>query len=243
MGERLINLDLKMLDGFCGGGGTAMGAIQAGAVVIGIDILKKCRRYYPGIFIQGNVLKIETWTQLNGHPFLEQFDLLWFSPPCQRYSPETKIKGNPKDHPDLIEATREIALHTGLPYIIENVEGAKDLLRNPIMLCGYMFKDKEGRRYRLERHRYFECSFSVTQPQHPDHKSIPEEECQKYSVVGNPVGSITKGIIYADVIKEWPRAMGLYHIPPGSRLFAEAIPPYFSRYLIEQFKEWRCKNE
>jgi DNA (cytosine-5)-methyltransferase 1 len=53
-------------------------------------------------------------------------------------------------HPDLIVAVRDLLLATGKPYVIENVDGARRLLCNPIMLCGTMFG------LRVWRHRWFE---------------------------------------------------------------------------------------
>lgn len=220
--------ELKVLDGFCGGGGAAMGMIAAGASVVGIDKNPHCAGYYPGAFHKGNVLQLESWRDLLGKRFVDQFDLIWMSPPCQHYSQMTLVRGRAADHPDLIDRVRDMLIRVGKPYIIENVGGARDKLREPIELCGLMFGLK------LYRHRYFECSFPVRQPEHPVHAGQ-----QLFSVVGNPVGSRTRGIVYREVIAAWPDAMGIYHIPPGSRHFAEAIPPAFSEYLVNEFKRYK----
>ena len=69
---------------------------------------------------------------------LASFDLIWASPPCQRYSELTpkEVKG---DHPDLLPEVGEILRAQSVPFIIENVELAKHLLQHPVMICGTMF--------------------------------------------------------------------------------------------------------
>ena len=72
----MTNRKLKALDLFCGGGGAALGMIQAGFEVTGIDI--KPHPNYPGEFIQGDVFE--------DAPDLTDFDFVWASPPCQAFS-------------------------------------------------------------------------------------------------------------------------------------------------------------
>jgi hypothetical protein len=78
---------------------------------------------------------------------LASFDAIHASPPCQRWSSKTR---NGNAHPDLITPLRPLLEATGLPYVIENVEGAP--LDNPIMLCGSSFG------LGVERHRLFESN-------------------------------------------------------------------------------------
>ncbi len=126
-----------LLDLFCGAGGAAVGYYRAGFDVIGIDI--EPQPHYPFQFLQADAIA--------QHPlFLDMFDAIHASPPCQRYSTSTQATGNPDDHPDLVEPTRDMLEATGLPYIIENVEGAP--IRPDVMLCGSMF-DMQVRRHRV----------------------------------------------------------------------------------------------
>ena len=116
-----------------------MGYHRAGFEVVGVDIKPQPR--FPFEFHQGDALE---------YP-VEGFDVIHASPPCQAYSKCTGMnhRGN---HPKLIAATRNRLLEAGVPYIIENVEGAKGKLIQPILLCGSMFG------LPIRRHRYFELS-------------------------------------------------------------------------------------
>jgi DNA (cytosine-5)-methyltransferase 1 len=88
------------------------------------------------------------------------------SPPCFLHS--TLKHRLPAGHPhtDLIPATRAALQATGLPYIIENVEGAN--LINPILLCGSMFglgaECEDGQWRQLRRHREFESNIPLIPP-------------------------------------------------------------------------------
>jgi len=81
---------------------------------------------------------------------LEGFDVIHASPPCQRFC-DLHGMHNAKEHPDLLGPTRERLKASGLPYIIENVEGAP--MQDFIVLCGsafgLRFEDAELRRHRL----------------------------------------------------------------------------------------------
>lgn len=141
---------MKALDLFCGAGGAAVGLYRAGFDVVGVDIEPQPR--YPFEFHQGDALEFPT----------DGFDLIWASPPCQRYSVYSRNMGYADRHPDLIDPTRAKLRASGAPYIIENVPGAP--LRDCIMLCGSMF-DLDVR-----RHRLFECSSPI----------FPQPECRHW---------------------------------------------------------------
>jgi DNA (cytosine-5)-methyltransferase 1 len=132
----------RALDLFCCAGGAGMGLHRAGFEVVGVDIRPQPR--YPFEFHQADALTFP----------LDGFDFIWASPPCQAHT-AMKTMHNAKDHEDLIPATRERLIASGLPWAMENVMGAP--LENPIMLCGTMFglgvEDAE-----LRRHRLFETS-------------------------------------------------------------------------------------
>ncbi len=131
----------RLLDLFCGAGGAARGYRQAGFYVVGIDI-KPQPRYAGDEFYQADALEY-----VAAHGI--EFDVIHASPPCQRYSNLTPPAYR-ANHPDLIGATRKMLRATGKPFVIENVQNARVLLENPVMLCGSMFGLK------VWRHRYFE---------------------------------------------------------------------------------------
>jgi len=115
-----------------------MGYHRAGFEVVGVDINPQPR--YPFEFHQADALTFP----------LDGFDVIHASPPCQAYSQATAWRGRREDHPDLIGAVQERLRASGAPYVIENVEAARGLLLNPLMLCGSMFG------LPIRRHRYFE---------------------------------------------------------------------------------------
>lgn len=114
---------------------------MAGFYVVGVDIRQQ-PHYCGEEFYRGDALE---FLAAHGH----EFDLIHASPPCQRYSQCTPREYRER-HPDLISAVRLALQKTGKPYVIENVPGARSLLREPGMLCGTMFS------LPLFRHRYFE---------------------------------------------------------------------------------------
>lgn len=150
----------SLLDLFCGAGGAGEGYSRAGFAVTGVDIKKQPN--YPFAFFQGDALEYLT---LHGR----EFDVIHASPPCQGYS-NLKAMHPGKEYPLMIEPVRELLVKWGKPYVIENVEGAplqkhSDLFGNHgVVLCGSMFGLGVARGF-LRRHRIFETSFPVPQPQ------------------------------------------------------------------------------
>ena len=138
---------LRALDLFCGGGGAALGLLAAGFdEVVGIDIVAKHEKVYPGDFILGDA----TTPPVN----IESFDFVWASPPCQAFT--SNGSGEENTHPNLIPQTR--AILDGHPFTcIENVPSAP--IRKDIMLMGPMVGLP-----RIRRRRWFELSFLMFQP-------------------------------------------------------------------------------
>jgi DNA (cytosine-5)-methyltransferase 1 len=152
----------RALDLFCGAGGAAMGLHRAGFDVTGIDIKPQPR--YPFRFIRGDALRPPMR--------LEDFDLIWASPPCQGYSIMRNLPWlKDREYPMLIPAVRQMLKASGSEFIIENVNQARRRASLPEgieggYLCGAMFG------LPLYRHRRFETSFHWFAPAHPRHEAV-----------------------------------------------------------------------
>ena len=134
------------LDLFCGAGGASMGLYRAGFEVVGVDNRPQPR--YPFTFIQADALKPPV--------DFRRFDFIWASPPCQGYT--TMNNRRPSRMPRLIAETRRMLEWCGVPYCIENVEGAASHMRRSFRLCGSSFA------LGTRRHRLFECSTLILAP-------------------------------------------------------------------------------
>ena len=143
----------KLLDLFCCAGGAARGYDEAGFDVFGVDIVEQSNYPYP--MIVDNALELSP-------SFVEKFDAIHASPPCQSYSDLAARNGNGDAWPRLVEPVREMLKASGKPYVIENVEGAP--LLDYVVLCGTMFTG-----LRVIRHRLFESNFPIAIPKHRKH--------------------------------------------------------------------------
>jgi DNA (cytosine-5)-methyltransferase 1 len=154
----------RLLDLFACAGGAGEGYRRAGFDVYAVDI--EPQRNNPLPFYQGDALEVlrvllsgGSITFSNGETLrLSDFAAVHASPPCQAYSITAHAHDN--KHPDLLVPVRELLERTGLPYVIENVEGAP--LRDPLTLCGSEFglraPDVDGVELALRRHRLFESN-------------------------------------------------------------------------------------
>lgn len=195
---------LKALDIFCGGGGAAAGLIAAGFEVHGID--HRPHPNYPGWFRQGNALDAN----------VSGYDLIWASPPCQRFSRATRMAGwsAVEAHPDLIEPTRQLLARSGALTVIENVPLAP--LRRDLELTGDMFG------LRVIRHRVFELNFAGRAPGPVNHGRGLAKAGLVETVAGGGSGP--------DVIRRWSGAMGISHRMTRREL-AQAIPPAYAEWI------------
>lgn len=192
----------RMLDLFCKAGGSAVGYHRAGFEVVGID--REPQPHYPYTFLQEDALEAIGRIGCD-------FDCIHASPPCQAYSRATAWRGRRADHPDLIGVVRELLLQTSKPFVIENVQEARNLLNQPIMLCGTMFG------LPIRRHRYFEI---------PSFAWFLTPDCQhRASDYSHDHGSKQSESVYRDAMDcQW---MTVHE----SR---QAIPPAYTEFLGRQ---------
>lgn len=206
-----------------------MGYHRAGFDVVGVDL--NPQKNYPFEFHQCDAL-----AYLAEH--FEEFSAVHASPPCQASSALTKGTNKAMNwgafreaveeeeaYVDLIPASRAFLDATGLPYVIENVQGSS--LRRDMTLCGEMFG------LQVLRHRYFELSgFSFTPPIHQPHRG---------RVAGYRHGEWFEGPYFAvygegggkGTVQQWQDAMGI-HWTNVRKEIAEAIPPAYTEFIGAQ---------
>jgi DNA (cytosine-5)-methyltransferase 1 len=205
-----------------------MGYSRLGFEMVGVDIANQPR--YPFPFVRADaleVLRYDWWVRLSS------FDFIHASPPCQHYSDLAGRNGNADEHPDLIGVVREMLEATGLPYVIENVEGAP--LIDPVLMCGTRFNLGVGE-YRLRRHRLFESnmpliSFGCQCPGDPR----PIIDVSGGGPTHAPRLDGAGGRTYKGTVAEKRQAMGIDWMT-GSEI-VEAIPPLYTSLIGEQVIE------
>jgi DNA (cytosine-5)-methyltransferase 1 len=202
----------RLLDLCCKAGGASVGYARAGFEVVGVDL--ELQPNYPFEFYQADALTFD----------LKGFDVVHVSPPCQGYSSATACANVPKErYPLLIAAFRDRLQASGLLYVIENVERAKQDMHGPILLCGEMFG------LRAYRHRLFESNAVLLAPPHPAHvlraaKMGRLPQCGEYwSVAGH--------IPRADRAQR--EALGIDWMRTQDEV-SNAIPPVFTEWIGRQ---------
>ena len=203
----------RALDLFCCAGGATKGLQRAGFHVTGVDIEPQ-PKYCGDNFIQANALT------MNPAKIRDAYDFIWASPPCQNYSSSTKTwKAKGREYVDLIAATRALLVSTGKPFCIENVGGAPLIM--PVMLCGPMFG------LRVYRHRFFESSVLIYQPEHRPHT-------HRQVKMGRPPrdGEFVQAVGHFSGVPEAREAMDIPWM--GQKELAQAIPPAYSEWIVKQ---------
>jgi DNA (cytosine-5)-methyltransferase 1 len=213
-----------LLDLFCKQGGAGKGYADAGFNVIGVDIEPQPR--YPFEFHQADALLILD-DVIHGR-FWTRIDAIHASPPCQAHvkglGAVNRKLGRSVKYGDLIPQTRAGLRATGLPYVIENVEGAP--LENPIKLCGSSFG------LAVRRHRLFESNVAIlslpcahylqTEKKYwtsvSAHRGANRFTSAVVQVYGNGGGS-----------EHWPEAMGIDWMDKDG--LTQAIPPAYTEHI------------
>jgi DNA (cytosine-5)-methyltransferase 1 len=174
----------RALDIFCGGGGAGTGLRRAGfAAVVGVDIAEHRASYEhtPGMhFVRFDATALTP-------ELVRAFDFVWASPPCQafssmvpkyqreRYQERWRAQGR---HPELIGPMRALLQRAAVPFVIENVQGARAHMAGELLtLCGTMFD------LRVFRHRLFERGGGLP--------AMPQPACNH---AGRSVGIMSKGV-------------------------------------------------
>lgn len=207
----------RLLDLFCCQGGAAMGYHRAGFDVVGVDIVPQPR--YPFEFHQADALE---YVAEHG----QEFDAIHASPPCQAHSTITPDRSK---HVDLIAPTRDLLERLSIPWVMENVEGARRVLHAPMRLCGSSFG------LGVRRHRYFESNIWLT--------SLPcrhAEQAEVYGVYGDH-GEDSHLYRHSDGSSRGMRARSTEHARALMGMpwadwhgCAQAIPPAYTEFIGAQ---------
>ncbi|GAC1646379.1 MAG: hypothetical protein NVS9B11_18260 [Candidatus Dormibacteraceae bacterium] len=212
----------RLLDLFCGAGGCSVGYHRAGFEVVGVDINPQPN--YPFEFHQADAMT---------YPLDGGFDAIHASPPCHDHSTATgrnrKSKGV-KGTGWMLEATIRRLMELSIPWVVENVEGAKmpgDVAQ--VRLCGSSFG------LNVRRHRWFASNIAMLVPacdhgwQTPRFRSLDGKRPKGYlaSVVG-----VHGHLNYAGEadLRNW--AMGIDWMTQPE--LAQAIPPAYTEFIGHQ---------
>lgn len=207
---------MKLLDLFCGAGGSAVGYHRAGFdYIFGVD--REWQGNYPFDFIEADALEILEMLVRSGN--IERFDLVHASPPCQRFSDGAIWRGSADRHADLVTPTRRLLADAGIPYVIENVPGAP--LDATVRLCGTSFD------LNVIRHRVFETVPSL----------IFSPPCQHNGTVrdGDYVTVAGHGGDGSNAYPVWAEAMQIDWMTKEE--LAQAVPPPYTEWLGRQLLE------
>lgn len=202
-------MTLRLLDLFCGAGGSAMGYHRAGFEVVGVDIVPQPR--YPFEFHQADALE---YCAEHGR----EFDVIHASPPCQGYSAMRHLPWLKNiEYPLLIPVTRLSLQETGKPWVMENVSRSP---LNGAELCGMALG------LSIIRHRRFESSYLLLFPSCPGH---PVLYSGSKTMSKRGLGSGVMGIMPG---QNAASAMGIDWMQ--GRELRQAIPPAYTEYIGKQ---------
>lgn len=216
---------IKLLSLFCGVGGACEGYVQAAAAagveldIVGVDI--RPQPNYRHTFVQADAIQY-----LREHG--RDFDFIHASPPCQKFSTMSYVRGVNDSYPDLIGEVRD-NMPAGTDYVIENVPTAP--LRKDLVLDGTMFG------LRTIRKRIFELSFFVLQP--GTNRRGSHKNGDYFLVVGNfgRFGAGKAGThkpykqYKGSAIETAQEVMGMPWAKTHREL-AQAIPPAYTNYIF-----------
>jgi DNA (cytosine-5)-methyltransferase 1 len=228
-----------LLDLYCKAGGCTKGYQRAGFFVVGVDIEPQ-PNYCGDEFVERDALEVlqllidGKMIQTRPGRTMNRWDLaaVHASPPCQAHS---DLAWHPQNrdnvYPELVGPTRDLLIELGLPYVIENVEGAP--LLEPTTLCGSSFG------LPIQRHRLFETNFPMMGPGGCAHGALPKKyKVWRHGVEMDSAFVPVYGAGGGKAAEHWAEAMGIDWMTRAE--LAQAIPPAYTEhvgaYLLEAVK-------
>jgi DNA (cytosine-5)-methyltransferase 1 len=221
----------RLLDLYCGAGGCSVGYHRAGFDVVGVDLHPQPN--YPYEFHQFDAISLLSGINRSAfRPFppinVRRFDAIHASPPCQAYT--TMNNRRASSSPPLIAQTRALVDQAGMPYVIENVLGARSELNSPILLTGEMFG------LRVHRPRLFEANWPLMSGQPPPRQHNPVPVYGKLD--GRRVWTRSDGteLRAPRTLEPAAEAMGIDWMTWDE--LREAIPPAMTEYIGHQLVQY-----
>lgn len=221
----------RMLHTFSCSGIGSDGYARAGFDVTCVDIDHRALKHNPHPSIHADALEI-----LRDKAFLDTFDVVHASPPCQLYSATRRLaeaQGKGKGRAvDLLGPTLELLRDWGGPWTMENVE--RSPLKhegNVARICGSSFG------LVVQRHRLFGFSehFDASQITTPcDHSTFPVDpdsgKPRPWGVYYAKGDRIPSGGRTVDTLEQGLEAMGVDRRVPWKYL-CESVPPVYTEHV------------
>lgn len=224
---------MLIADLFCGEGGVAYGLLPYASHITGIDHNPRCGKRYPG-----HAFLCDDWHNIVTIQWLRQFDFIWASPPCQRWSIGTNARGAERNlkHPDHITPIQKLLRESRVPYAIENVPRAP--IRSDIVLTG-----RNVGLDRIVRERHFEVSWPVLYRPQPIKASREEWESGYMATITKSMSATShyeprRRIGLPGRVPVWEAKL-IMGIPLCSKMtgkgVGESVPPAMAAYVIRDY--------
>lgn len=219
-----------MLDLGCGAGMASEGYARAGFLPIGID--NQPQRHYPFQFAQADMFEA-----LLGR---YRVDLTHASPPCQFLTRAKHLRdaqGGQSKYPDLLTPMLNELRRMDIPWVVENVEGAKSIMQprpgeTLVRVCGSAFG------LQVQRHRLFLSNLPIYGTR-CDHSVFPPDPItgkpRPWGVYHVPKDSIPQGGRTALSPEHAAELFGMSRVLPWDKI-KEGFPPVYTEWIGRQVK-------
>jgi DNA (cytosine-5)-methyltransferase 1 len=210
----MVGVRPRLLDLFCGAGGASVGYQRAGFDVVGVDI--EPHPDYPFDLTVADAMDV-----LADHDYLDGFDVVHTSPPCQAYAAQ-----GGDGHPDLLPGVLHTLSRRQTPWVVENIPTAPI---TGLMLCGQSFG------LHVRRHRIFASNVFLMGPG----CACGRSEIRAYygkpgTIAWKPAGwdNVQKKgrkPLYRGTVQQAPADMGIDWMCWDD--LREAIPPAYTEHI------------